>query len=62
MVLDNPVLQRKPPKNIALLVAAKAACTLDSAEGAKVTMTCGMADPKAGDKVTMNAKQALEGW
>ena len=41
--------------------AAKSTCTVDSVEGAKVTMTCDKADFKAGDKVTVKGKKALEG-
>nr|WP_320011667.1 hypothetical protein [uncultured Desulfobulbus sp.] len=42
--------------------AAKVKCTVDGVEGDKVTMTCDKADKlKAGDKVTVKAKKALEG-
>ena len=42
--------------------AAKVKCTVDGVEGDKVTMTCDKADSlKAGDKVTVKAKKALEG-
>jgi preprotein translocase subunit SecF len=41
--------------------AAKSTCTVDSVEGTKVTVTCDKVDVKAGDKVTMKAKKALEG-
>ena len=42
--------------------AAKVKCTVDGVDGDKVTMTCDKADSlKAGDKVTVKAKKALEG-
>jgi hypothetical protein len=55
---------------VALMVAAfalsagaafAAKCTVDSVEGTKVTATCDSVDFKAGDKVTVKAKKALEG-
>ena len=55
---------------VALMVAAfalstslvfAAVCTVDSVDGVKATVTCDKADFKAGDKVTVKAKKALEG-
>ena len=40
-------------------IAAK--CTVDSVDGSKVTVTCDKVDVKAGDKVEVKAKKALEG-
>ena len=38
-----------------------AKCTVDSVDGEKATITCDKVDFKAGDKVTVKAKKALEG-
>ncbi|NLX17888.1 MAG: hypothetical protein GXY53_01200 [Desulfobulbus sp.] len=38
-----------------------AKCTVDSVDGNKMTVTCDKVDAKAGDKVTVKVKKALEG-
>lgn len=42
-------------------VVYAAKCTVDSVDGTKMTVTCDKVDAKAGDKVEVKAKKALEG-